>query len=80
VLLRRTENAFEIGERVPTMRHATALRELCSLELKAERRFGHRVSGGGTFRLKTHYLVDSNRNHARRSASSIQISIRLVVA
>lgn len=38
------------------------------------------VSGAGAVGLKIPYRVASNRNHARRSASSIQTSIRLVVA
>jgi hypothetical protein len=69
-----------MSERVPTTRHANALLELWSIESQAEPRVEHIVSGVGAVRLKIHYRVASNRNHARRSASSIQTSIRLVVA
>ncbi len=69
-----------MNEWVPTTRHANALLELWSLESQAAPRVEHRVNGGGAVRLMIHYRVASNRNHARRSASSIQTSIRLVVA
>ncbi len=78
--LKTIEIAFEMSERAPTARHANALLELRPLESKAEPRVGRRENSGGAVRLKIHYRVASNRNHARRSASSIQISIRLVVA
>jgi hypothetical protein len=77
---KKMQNAPEMSESVPTTRHANALLELWPLEPKAAPRVGHRENGGGAVRLKIHYRVASNRNHARRSASSIQISIRLVVA
>jgi hypothetical protein len=41
---------------------------------------GTEENGSGAVRSKIHYRVASNKNHARRSASSIQISIKLVVA
>jgi hypothetical protein len=62
------------------MCHADPLLELRPLESWAATRVGHRENGAGAAKLNIHYRVASNRNHARRSASSIQISIKLVVA
>jgi hypothetical protein len=62
------------------MLYANVLLEFRSLESQASPQIEHRVNCGCAVRLKIHYRVASNRNHARRSASSIQTSIRLVVA
>src|ERR1017187_8990698 len=69
-----------LGNRVRRRATLTLYSNFGRSNLKRSLGSGHRENGGGAVRLKIHHRVASNRNHARRSASSIQISIKLVVA